>query len=105
MRLESRKCIGNGSTRLQSLRSSSIDSNDEDNRIRLDDPSLRLTIDSPHLQTEPTEPNFNEQQYESSSLIPGGDSNKNEHDKNMNTASSRDAHVVLTKQNNAASKV
>lgn len=73
MRLESRKCIGNGSTRLQSLRSSSIDSNDDDNRIRLDDPSLRLTIDSPHLlQTDPIEPNNYENSFK-------------EHDKNMNT--------------------
>ncbi|KAI4471076.1 tbc1 domain family member gtpase-activating protein [Holotrichia oblita] len=46
MRLECRS--RGGVTRLQTGRSSSIDSNDEDIRIRLDDPSLRLTLnDSP----------------------------------------------------------
>lgn len=46
MRLECR--TRGGIIRLQTGRSSSIDSNDEDIRIRLDDPSLRLTLnDSP----------------------------------------------------------
>lgn len=46
MRLECRS--RGGIARLQTGRSSSIDSNDEDIRIRLDDPSLRLTLnDSP----------------------------------------------------------
>lgn len=94
MRLESRKCVGNGSARLQSLRSSSIDSNDEDNRIRLDDPSLRLSIDSPHLQTEPTEPNFNEP------FPPVGDSNKKENDRNVNNNITE--HTAV--QQNAAPK-
>lgn len=46
MRLECRS--RGGVPRLQTGRSSSIDSNDEDIRIRLDDPSLRLNLnDSP----------------------------------------------------------
>lgn len=99
MRLESRKCIGNGSARLQSLRSSSIDSNDDDNRIRLDDPSLRLTIDSPHLlqQTDPMELN----NYETSIK---------EHDKNMNTTTqynnnANDAQQQQYLSKNPSSKV
>ncbi|KAL3285171.1 hypothetical protein HHI36_019290 [Cryptolaemus montrouzieri] len=56
MRLEcfKKRWIGNGSERLQSERSSSVDSTDDDTKFRADDPSLRLTIaDSP---TNPDHP-------------------------------------------------
>lgn len=59
MRLEScKRSRANGNTRLSTERSSSIDSTDEDSKIRLDDPSLRLQIiDSP---TSPPELTFDD---------------------------------------------
>ncbi|KAK9694439.1 Rab-GTPase-TBC domain [Popillia japonica] len=75
MRLECRS--RGGVTRLQKGRSSSIDSNDEDIRIRLDDPSLRLTLnDSPspphsadHLTEYQTQHFQNHQQVFASSNV------------------------------------
>lgn len=62
MRLESfkRRWIGNGSSRLQTDCSSSFDSTDEDAKIRLDDPTLHLTIaESPSPSTDSAELKFN----------------------------------------------
>lgn len=61
MRLESFKArwIGNDSSLSHTQRSPSIDSNDDDSRIRLDDPSLRLNLaESPSPQHDSSELNF-----------------------------------------------
>ncbi|XP_065160429.1 ecotropic viral integration site 5 ortholog isoform X2 [Atheta coriaria] len=80
MRLEVRNKSG---LRLSSVRSASIDSTDDDSRIRIiDDPSLRLQIDS----SSPTE--------EGSKLteltLTNNVNNKNEPDTNMNTTCNYD---------------
>lgn len=57
MRLESfKRRIVSGNNRVNSERSSSIDSTDDDAKIRLDDPSLRLNImdSSPTSKSELT---------------------------------------------------
>lgn len=57
MRLESfKRRITSGNNRVNSERSSSIDSTDDDAKIRLDDPSLRLNImdSSPTSKSELT---------------------------------------------------
>lgn len=64
MRLESfkRRWIGDSKSRLTPDCSSSFDSADEDAKIRLDDPSLRLTIaESPSPTSERPEINFSDQ--------------------------------------------
>jgi hypothetical protein len=87
MRLESfkRRIIAGGG-RLPSERSSSIDSTDDDTKIRLDDPSLRLNIvESP---TSKSELNFSELCHNPSLKSDG----KTELDPNMNTHTTLDAH-------------
>lgn len=96
MRLESFKArwIGNGSTRLQQERSSSVDSNDEDVKIRLDDPSLRLNIaESPSPQSELMELNFNESNSPNSNSEDKGDAILKA-DTNMNTHPLSDARKL-----------
>lgn len=93
MRLESCKRLGlvgsSGISRLATERSSSLDSTDEDSKIRLDDPSLRLQLaDSP---VSPTELSF-------SDIAKSGNSIKDSKttlnlDPNMNTHTATDAHV------------
>ena len=87
MRLESfKRRIITGGGRLPSERSSSIDSTDDDTKIRLDDPSLRLNIvESPTSKSELT---FNELCNNPSVKNDG----KIELDPNMNTHTSVDAH-------------
>lgn len=94
MRLESFKarCIGSGSTLLHSQRSPSIDSNDDDARIRLDDPSLRLQIaESPSPSSDNPDFTFNDVCNNSSNKEQKRDS-KVELDPNMN------AHSVDARQ-------
>ncbi|KAF2900502.1 hypothetical protein ILUMI_05682 [Ignelater luminosus] len=95
MRLESFKArwIGSGNLLLQSQRSPSIDSTDDDARIRLDDPSLRLNIaESPSPQSDPSELNFNDMCNNSKDLK--RDSSKIELDPNMNNTTT--AHTTTT---------
>lgn len=93
MRLESCKRLGiggsSGISRLSTERSSSVDSTDEDSKIRLDDPSLRLQImDSP---TSPTVLSFGDLTKNDS---PSKEDTKMLHfDPNMNTHTATDAHL------------
>lgn len=93
MRLESCKRLGIGGTtgisRMSSERSASIDSTDEDSKIRLDDPSLRLHIaDSP---TNPPELSFGDFTKNSSATKDG--KHTLDFDPNMNTHTAMDAHL------------
>lgn len=89
MRLESfkRHWIGNNAAiRSQTERSSSIDSTDDDTKIRLDDPSLHLNLtDSPTSQPE----------LSFSDLCNNTNkSPKMDNDHNMNTHTERPTHQV-----------
>lgn len=87
MRLESFKArwIGKGNTRLKTDRSSSIDS-EEESRIRIDDPSLRLDLmESPSPNSDTTELNFND-------FTDPKRENRLKLDTNMNTHVSLDAN-------------
>lgn len=84
MKLESCKRLGIGGSsagiggRLPTERSSSLDSTDEDSKIRLDDPSLRLQIvDSPTNPPDITFGEFVENSSKTSSM--DLDSNINTH--------------------------
>lgn len=92
MRLESCKRLGiGGSTsisRLSTERSASLDSTDEDSKIRLDDPSLRLQIaESP---TNPPELSFED--FAKSGIVVKDSKTVLDLDPNMNTHTATDAH-------------
>lgn len=93
MRLESCKRLGiggsSGMSRLSSERSASLDSTDEDSKIRLDDPSLRL-----HLAESPTTP----PEISFGDLAKSNSASKDiksglDFDPNMNTHTAKDAHL------------
>lgn len=88
MRLESRHWIGNSAAiRSQTERSSSIDSTDDDAKIRLDDPSLHLNLtDSPTSQPDLM---FSDLCNNSTNK-----SSKTDNDRNMNTHTERPTHQV-----------
>lgn len=94
MRLESCKRLGIGSSgvgRLSTERSSSLDSTDEDSKIRLDDPSLRLQIiDSP---TAPPDINFADLGSKLCTSPPKDGKTPVDLDPNMNTHTAMDAHL------------
>lgn len=79
MRLETfKRRVVSGSGRLYSQRSLSIDSTDDDSKIRLDDPSLRL--------------NISESLTSKSELASHNSEKSGEPDTNMNTHTTLDAH-------------
>lgn len=93
MRLESCKRLGIGGSsgigRLSTERSASLESTDEDSKIRLDDPSLRLHIaDSP---TNPPELSFEDLAKNSSAVKDS--KTMLDFDPNMNTHTATDAHL------------
>lgn len=93
MRLESCKRLGiggsTGISRLSSERSASLDSTDEDSKIRLDDPSLRLHIaDSP---TNPPELSFGDLNKNGSATK--DDKTTLDFDPNMNTHTATHAYL------------